>query len=319
MGLRPDTTNDHAAPLRIGVVGAGPWASLVHAPLLAAGPETTLAGVWTRRREPARELAAKRGGVAFDRFEDLLDACDAVAFAVPPAAQAPLAARAAAAGKALLLEKPIADTLEAADALADAVDAAGVGSLVAFTYRFAEATEAFVAAARSGEWIGARAAFFTDSLLPGGRFASDWRIDTGAIFDTGPHMIDMLDAALGPVTAIRADRNPDWVTVVLEHAGGATSTLNLCSKSPAAELRAEIELFGPTGQRRLDVAEAAGDEFTHGIFRPDGDPSRVPAFATLRRRFVRVARRRGGDPLDVRRGAYVQRLVAEAQRRIGAG
>lgn len=309
---------DDADPLRVGLVGAGPWASLVHAPLLASGPETTLVGVWARRPEPAQALAVKHGGAAFARFEDLLDACDAVAFAVPPAAQAPLALRAAAAGKALLLEKPIADTTAAADALADAVSAAGVGSLVAFSYRFAEPIETFVAAAGEGEWIGARAAFFADSLLPGSRFASDWRIATGAILDTGPHMIDMLDAALGPVAVVDADRNPDWVTVVLEHGSGVTSTLNLCSKCRTPELRAEIELFGPAGQRRLDIAEAVGEEFTRGVFRPDGDPSRVPAFVAMRRRFALAARQGGGDPLDARRGAYVQRLVAAAQRRIEA-
>lgn len=314
----PTDLNDETA-LRVGLVGAGPWASSVHAPVLAAGPETTLTGVWARRPEAAQELAAAYGRVAYAEFEELLDACDAVAFAVPPAVQATLATQAAAAGKALLLEKPVADTPEAADALADAIEVADVGSLVAFSYRYPDATEAFVAAAREGDWIGARAAFFADSLLPGSRFACDWRLETGAILDTGPHMIDLLDAALGPVTTVSADRNADWVTVVLEHEGGATSTLNLCSKSPTPQLRAEIELFGPTGQLRLDLAEAIGAEFTQGLFRPGGDPSRVPAFMALRRRFVLAARNGGGDPLDVRRGAYVQRLVAEAQRQIDAG
>lgn len=315
----PINVNDDEAPLRVGLVGAGPWASLLHAPVLAAGPETTLAGVWSRRPEPAQALATKHGSRAYASFEALLDACDAVAFAVPPAVQAALATQAAAAGKALLLEKPVADTPEAADTLADAIEAAGVGSLMVFSYRYAEASEAFVAAAGEGEWIGARAAFFADSLLPGSRFACDWRIETGAILDTGPHMIDLLDAALGPVTAVSADRNADWVTVVLEHEGGVTSTLNLCSKSRTAQLQAAVELFGPAGQQRLDLAEAMGEEFTKGIFRPDGDPSRVPAFVALRKRFALAARNGGGDPLDARRGAYIQRLVAEAQRQIDAG
>ena len=122
-------------PWRVGVVGAGPWASMVHAPVLAAGPETTLARLWARRPEAAAELAGRHGAPAFDRYEDLLDACDAVAFAVPPGVQAAMAVQAAAAGKALLLEKPIADDLAGAERLADAVGTAGVPSLVVLSYR----------------------------------------------------------------------------------------------------------------------------------------------------------------------------------------
>ncbi|HPJ19491.1 MAG TPA: gfo/Idh/MocA family oxidoreductase, partial [Actinomycetota bacterium] len=36
-------------PVRVGLVGAGPWAEILHAPMLAAGPETTLAVVYARR------------------------------------------------------------------------------------------------------------------------------------------------------------------------------------------------------------------------------------------------------------------------------
>ena len=39
----------------VGLVGAGGWADLVHAPTLAAGPQTRLAGVWARRPEAAGE------------------------------------------------------------------------------------------------------------------------------------------------------------------------------------------------------------------------------------------------------------------------
>ncbi len=37
-----------AAPIRVGLVVAGPWAKLFHAPSFAASPTTTLAGVWVR-------------------------------------------------------------------------------------------------------------------------------------------------------------------------------------------------------------------------------------------------------------------------------
>jgi predicted dehydrogenase len=117
-------------PLRVCVVGAGPWAQLVHAPMLAGHPRTTLAGIWARRADAADELAARHASRGFESLDDLFGACDAVAFAVPPDVQADLATRAARAGKAVLLEKPIALDIEAAERLADAVGEARVGSLV---------------------------------------------------------------------------------------------------------------------------------------------------------------------------------------------
>ena len=59
-----------------------------------------------------------------------------MAIAVPPDVQAELAVRAAAAGRHLLLDKPLALSLDAADRVAEAVTAAEVASLVFFTLRF---------------------------------------------------------------------------------------------------------------------------------------------------------------------------------------
>src|ERR1700710_2608576 len=118
--------NGRGEPIAVGLVGAGPWAAILHAPMLAAGPETRLAGVWARRPDAAAALAARHGTEGCTQIEDLFDRWDAVAFAVPPEAQAELAVAAAAAGKAVLLEKPIAADIGGAERLADAVGASGV-------------------------------------------------------------------------------------------------------------------------------------------------------------------------------------------------
>ncbi|WP_010269954.1 hypothetical protein [Streptomyces sp. SA3_actG] len=55
----------------------------MHARVLAAGPETRLTAVWARRPEAAAALAAEHGATAAGSFEELLDTCEAVAFAVP--------------------------------------------------------------------------------------------------------------------------------------------------------------------------------------------------------------------------------------------
>src|SRR5689334_769178 len=113
------------APLRVGVVGAGPWARLLHAPMLAASSRTELAGVWARRRAAADAVAEANGARGFDTFEELCEQCDALAFSVPPDVQAELAVAGAEMGKALLLEKPIALDVAAGERLAAAVAEAG--------------------------------------------------------------------------------------------------------------------------------------------------------------------------------------------------
>ena len=85
---------------------------------------------------------------------------DAVTIALPPDVQAPLAERAAAAGKHLLLEKPIALDVAGADRVVDAVRDAGVASVVFFTFRFQPATSTWLTqagrtrlAGGAGSWL----------------------------------------------------------------------------------------------------------------------------------------------------------------------
>ena len=131
--------------IRVGLVGAGPWAEMFTAPLLAQAPDLSLAGVWARRPEAAAAVARQHDSVAVDTFEALLDECDAVAFNVPPDVQASLAVTAAEAGKHLLLEKPVAFSVADAEAVAAAADSAGVATQLMLTYRFTDQVKAFVA------------------------------------------------------------------------------------------------------------------------------------------------------------------------------
>src|SRR5689334_24082209 len=124
--------------LSVGLVGAGPWAGMFTAPMLAAGPATRLAAVWARRAEAAGELAARYGVPAVGTPSDLFAECDAVAFAVPPDVQAAVAVEAAAAGKHLLLEKPVAFTVDAAEDVARAVDEARVVTQLVLTNRYTD-------------------------------------------------------------------------------------------------------------------------------------------------------------------------------------
>jgi predicted dehydrogenase len=286
-----------AGPVRVGLIGAGPWAEMTHAPMLAGGPETELVAVWARRPEPAQALAAAHGARACASVEELVDSCEAVAFAVPPDIQASLAPAAARAGKHLLLEKPIALDLPAAERIAAAVAEAGVGSMVFLTSRFAAETRAFLAEAASVSALGGRACFITGSAIGGPYAASPWRQERGALYDLGPHAIDLIDAAVGPVVpgSVRAHgRSTNWIGLLLEHVGGAFTEVSLSMATTADEC-AQVSVY--TAERRLELAY--------------WDDHRPTTLATIRREFAEVARG-ASHPCDVQRGLHLQRILAEA-------
>jgi len=282
--------------LRVGLVGAGPWAQMVHAPVLAAGPETVLAGVWARRPEVAAELAAKHGAQQCDSLDALFEICDAVAFCVPPDVQADLATKAAGAGKALLLEKPIAADVAGAERLVKSVDDAGVPSMIVLSWRYADAVREFIAAARAADVWGGRGSFVGGGLIQG-PFRTPWRLERGAVLDLGPHILDLLDASIGTITGVEARGDPHRIVSILcEHEGGVTSVASISAFSPVQPARTGAEVWGPDGVIEVDCARSVGRE----------------AFATLRDEFAACARGERHE-LDVHHGLHLQRLIDAAE------
>ncbi|GAA2442516.1 Gfo/Idh/MocA family oxidoreductase [Streptomyces glaucus] len=237
--------------MRIGLLGTGPWAEMAHAPALGAHDDLEFTGVWGRRPDAAEKLAREHGTRAYTDVDALLADVDAVAVALPPAVQAELAARAARAGCHLLLDKPLATTVAQARAVVAAAEAAGVASVVFFTTRFQPEPAAWIAeqAGRRGwftaraQWLGA--VFTGDSPFAG----SPWRREKGALWDVGPHALSVLLPVLGDVrrVAAAAPGPGDTVHLVLDHAGGASSTLTLSLTAPPAAAGAGVELRGESG------------------------------------------------------------------------
>ena len=227
--------------MRFGVLGTGFWAKEVHAASLAAHPTAELAGVWGRDLAKAKAVGAEFDVAGYDDLDALLAQVDAVALAVPPDVQVGLAERAAAAGKHLLLEKPIALDVAGADRLVTAVRDAGVASVVFFTFRFQAATSTWLEqAARTtlagghGSWLGSR----ENSPFE----ASPWRDQHGALWDIGPHALSLFVPTLGPVLSVQAGAGlRDTVHLVLHHESGAASTVSL--SHTVAPLSSGIEFF----------------------------------------------------------------------------
>jgi predicted dehydrogenase len=222
--------------MRIGLLGTGPWAQMAHAPALSGHGELDFAGVWGRRPEAAKELAERHGVRAYDDVDALFADVDAVAVALPPEVQAGLAARAARAGCHLLLDKPLAATVEQGRAF--------------FTTRFQPGPEAWITeqAAVPG-WFTGRAQWLGAVFSSESPFATPWRREKGALWDVGPHALSVLLPVLGDVRRVTAAAyGPgDTAHVVLDHTGGASSTLTLSLTAPPAASGAAVELLGEAG------------------------------------------------------------------------
>lgn len=289
--------------MKFGLVGTGYWARVTHGAVLASAPEVDFTAIWGRSPDKAAALAGEFGATPYLEFTEFLRHVDAVAFSVPPDVQAALAAQAADAGKHLLLDKPLATSVAAAERVVSAADRAGVSSVVFFTARFTPSIREWLAEIRDGGWDGAWARWIVSAFGPDSPYASSpWRREKGALWDVGPHALSLLTAALGPVTGVTADGGAaDLAHLVLHHASGATSTASLTLGAPEPAVNVELSLWGPAGLSPM----------------PRKNDSPTDAYRVALQELVADAEAgRRSHPCDVRFGAAVVSVLADAEQQI---
>lgn len=236
--------------MRFGLFGTGPWAHLAHAPGLATHDGVEFVGVWGRNEVKAAELAHRYGARPYSSVDGLIEDVEAIAVALPPDVQAPIALRAARAGRHLLLDKPVAFEPAEAARIADAVDERDLASLVFFTRRFMPGIRQFIEqAVRTGGWVEARVDHVGSIYTEGNPFGgSPWRRESGGLWDVGPHAIALVVPVLGAVTEVAAMVGPpDMTHLLLRHSSGAISTLTLSVDIPPAAQREEAVFAGEAG------------------------------------------------------------------------
>jgi predicted dehydrogenase len=181
---------------RIALVGCGNIGVKGHLPVYAGIPNVTLVGVCDTI-EPLTDAAAElTGAPAYTNLGDLLEGVDvdAVDICTPPRTHAELAIQAMEAGKHVLCEKPIAHSLQDADAMIEAASANKVRMMIGQVRRFDHRYVALknqIDAGRVGRPVFIRRA--ERQLLP---FPSDtWFWDPaaggGVILDIGVHALDL--------------------------------------------------------------------------------------------------------------------------------
>jgi len=290
---------------RFGLIGTGYWATTVHGPGLHRHPDVDLVGVWGRDPGRTAAAAAAVGTTPFDEVDALVDAVDAVAFAVAPDVQADLATRAAERGRHLLLDKPLALDVDAACRVAGAVHRAGVASVVFFTRRFSPRLAPWWADVGAGDWSAATVVELSSALGAGSPYASSaWRQERGALWDIGPHALATLAVALGPVDGVGATRSGDGIVALgLTHRGGGASSLLLALDAPEEGRRSSSVLSGRSGVLEMP---------------PDASTT-LDSFGRAVDELLAAARAGGGDhPCGAAFGLEVVEVLARAEASIAA-
>lgn len=148
---RPDAA---PSPLRFGVLGAATIAPSAIVQPAAVVPGVVVHAIAARSRAKAEAFARAQGiPVVHDSYEALIDDADvdAVYIPLPNGLHAQWALRAIAAGKHVLVEKPLASNRAEAERVRDAARAAGVVAAEAFHYRHHPAARRAREIATSGE------------------------------------------------------------------------------------------------------------------------------------------------------------------------
>ncbi len=243
-----------SARLPVGVIGVGALGTH-HARHLSQLDGVELVGVHDLRPEQATQVAERTGTRAFTDPDDLLRRVRAVSIAVPTPAHAEVGVRALEAGVAVLMEKPLAATLEDADRLVAAA-ARGrhllqVGHIERFN-RAVRAAHPYLAEPRYLESM--RLAPFQ----PRGT-------DVAVILDLMIHDLDLILHLLGGGEAadVRASgvavlsNHLDMANARVEFANGAVA--NVTASRMARDRMRKLRIFQRTGYFSLDLGTGGGE------------------------------------------------------------
>ena len=234
--------------MRIAAIGVG-YLGRHHARLLASLDGVTLAAVVDTNRARAEEIAAASGTRACTDYREILGEVDAVTLAVPTETHAAIAVDCLARGIPVLVEKPMARSLDEADRMIEAARRAGVVLAVGHTERFNPAVEAARPLLRSPRFIEVhRLGTFPERSL-----------DIDVVFDLMIHDLDVaLSLVRDEVVSIEAVGVPvltgrvDIANARLRFAGGCIA--NLTASRISRDRVRKIRFFQPEAYISIDYA-----------------------------------------------------------------
>jgi predicted dehydrogenase len=253
--------------IRVAILGSGFMGATHAAGWVALGERARVTHVVSRSAEKAQRLAARTGGAAgTDPWAPLEDPdVDAVDVCLPTPLHREAVERALAAGKHVLLEKPIALTLEDADAIVAATERSGRVVMVGHVLRFFPAYAELRQRVAAGE-IGRPRGVTAQRLSPPADWA-DWLGDAaqsgGVAVDLMVHDFDQANLLLG--RAQRAYARPvgadaGGAFAIVEHEGG-TAVLEGSMAMPASyPFSSLLRIVGDDGAAEYAFSAAPAED-----------------------------------------------------------
>jgi len=233
-------------PLRVGVIGCGAM-GYHHVRLLAALPDAELVGVFDESPEARLHAAEDHGARPFAELAPLADAVEAAVVAVPTVAHLATAGPLLERGVNVLVEKPIAPSLDEADRLLAAARAGGAVLAVGHVEFHNPAVQSLLALRRTPRFVEVqRLARFTPRSL-----------DVDVVLDLMIHDLQILHALdPSPLAEVRAtgidvlSPRVDIANARLVFASGAVA--NVTASRVSAERVRKLRLFLPSRYYSLD-------------------------------------------------------------------
>jgi predicted dehydrogenase len=235
------------------VVGAG-GLGYHHVRILRDLPGVAFVGFLEARPERAAQVASELGVPSHASLDALLDACDALTIVVPTPAHHRVAAAALARGKHLLIEKPLAATVEEAEELLDLARRAGVLIQTGHVERFNRAIRAALPHIESPRFIE------SDRLAP----FNPRGADVAVVLDLMIHDIDLVLSIVGAgVREVAAAGVPvltpsvDIANARITFADGAVA--NITASRVSRDRMRKLRIFQRSGYLSLDLAAGTGE------------------------------------------------------------
>lgn len=337
-------------PITVGIIGFGTAGEYFHGSFLAADPSYQIVGVVTTdesRAERVRRLAPA-AQVVPDVDALLGMSPELVVVASPPKAHENNVIRALHAGSAVVVDKPVAPTLEAVEAMIGAAEESGAPLTVFQNRRWDRDFRTLRRLLDEGkvgvphtfesrfEWWKPDIANWKAELTPadGG----------GSLLDLGPHLVDQAIQLLGPVHSLDyaslrtlrpGGRSEDDVFICMTHRAGAVSRLSMGAlvglEGPRLRLSGSAGSLAIEGKDEQEAALRTGgasprdqgfDTDSRSLrFGSGGAVEQVPldrgSYADFYAAVARALREGAAMPVDPRDSLEVMRVLQEA-RRIGA-
>lgn len=293
--------------VKIGVIGAGAL-GFHHTRILRDVPGAELVGFHDASPERSAKVSAELGVTAYPTLEELLDKVQAVSVVVPTPYHYEVAAPALERGLHVLIEKPIATTLDEADGLLAIAARTGAVVQIGHVERFNRAVRAALPYVDEPRFIE------SDRLAPFNPRGSD----VAVVLDLMIHDIDLVRTFVGgAVTSVSAvgvpvlTPFPDIANARITFESGAVA--NITASRVSRERMRKLRIFQKSGYISLDLGAGTGEFYR---MRRDVDLASIireapatPALESLVERMPVEAPE--GEPLRLELEAFVKAVSGE--------